>query len=369
MKFSCDTLSFGEAVSVIGRVVSPHSSVPALEGVLLRVFGNTVEMYGYGSDIGISTSFSANVEEEGELVLTAKVLQDIARRLPGEIMTIQSNAKLITEITSGAAQYKLVGIDNEEFPEFPSMENSTVLPVNQGMLASMIGQTLFAISTSDAKPVHTGSLFEADGQTLRIVSVDGYRLAMRQETVLCSHELKFVVPGKALSEVQRILAPDCEDAAEIYVAKKHVFFKIGNYTVYSRLLEGEFLDYRSAIPKASKVHIRVSTRMLTESVERVSLLISDRIRSPLRVRFDRDEIRITCSTALGRATDSLSCSSDGDAIEMGFNNKYLLDALRNAECDEVVLEITDPLSPMRVVPPEGESFLFLVLPVRLKAEE
>ena len=369
MKFSCDTASFGEAVSVIGRVVSPHSTVPALEGIMIHASYDTISMFGYGTDIGISTSFPANIEEDGDIVLTAKVLQEIARRLPGEIMSIRSDKKLITEIVSGAAEYKLVGIDNDEFPEFPPMENCTKMPINQGVLASMIGQTLYAISTSDAKPVHTGSLFEADGRTLRVVSVDGYRLAMRQETVLSPKELRFVVPGKALSEVQRILSPEGEDSAEIFVAKKHVFFKVGSYVVYSRLLEGEFLDYRSAIPKESKIHIRVSTRSLIESVDRVSLLISDRIRSPLRVKFDRDEIRITCSTALGRAADSLPCENDGEAIEMGFNNRYLLDALRNAECDEVMLEITNPLSPMRVVPPQGESFLFLVLPVRLKAEE
>jgi len=368
MKFRCDTASLREAVSIVGRVVAPRSSIPALEGILLRTCVGGIELFGYDLDLGISTKLSAFVEEYGEIVLPAKVLQEIARRLPGETTDVLVGEKCLTEIVSGAAEYTIIGMGAEEFPEFPSFEDAARFPVAQETLASMIGQTLFAISQTDTKPVHTGSLFELDGTTLQVISVDGYRLAMRREPVQVAEPMRFVVPGKALAEVVRILDPASEEPAEVIVAKKHVFFKMQNYEVFSRLLEGEFLDYNAAIPKGGKIRVRVETRALTDSVDRVSLLISDRLRSPLRVKFEQDEIRMTCSTALGRASDTVAAKNDGERLEMGFNNRYLLDALRNVDCDEIILEISGPLAPMKLLPPEGDAFLFLVLPVRLKAE-
>jgi DNA polymerase-3 subunit beta len=232
----------------------------------------------------------------------------------------------------------------------------------------MIDQTLFAISQSDAKPIHTGSLFELEDGIIQVVSVDGYRLALRREHVSSTDSLRFVVPGRTLTEVSRILDPDSEEEAECYVARKHVFFQAGQYEVYSRLLEGDFLDYQAAIPKNGSIRVRVSTREMIDSVDRVSLLINDRLKSPLRVKFEKSEILLSCSTALGRASDSFHAENEGEPIEMGFNNRYLLDALRSTDCDEVILEIAGPLSPMKVLPVDGDSFLFLVLPVRLRTE-
>ncbi len=369
MKFSCDTASLREAVSVVGRVVSPHAAIPALEGVLMRTCVGGVDLFGYDLDLGISTQLSAAVEEYGEIVLPAKVLQEITRRLPGETTSISVDERNLAEICSGAAQFTIVGMSSEEFPEFPSFDDAASFRISQEVLSSMIGQTLFAVSTNDTKPVHTGSLFDMDGEYLRVVSVDGYRLALRKEAVRLEEPMRFVVPGKALSEVVRILDPSDEEPCEVIVAKKHVFFKTGPFEIFSRQLEGDFLDYKAAIPKEGKIRVRVSTRALSDSVDRVSLLISDRLRSPLRVKFSKDEIKITCSTAIGRGSDSVPAQSDGQDITIGFNNRYFLDALKNVDSDELILEITDPLSPMKILPIEGDSFLFLVLPVRLKAEE
>ncbi len=368
MKIRCDRPSFGEAVSVVSRVVSPRSSIPALEGILIRTGEGGVDLYGYDLDIGICTHVEAVVEEPGEIILPAKVLLDISKRLPGETMSLSAGEKYLTEIKSGAAEYTLPGMSAEEFPEFPVQKETSSFFVPQDALSSMIGQTLFAVSQSDTKPVHTGSLFEVGENYLQIISVDGYRLALRRETLKAGLALRFVVPGKTLAEVQRVLDSSAEEPVGCFVSKKHIFFKTEKYEIYSRLLEGDFLDYKAAIPNNGTIRVRVSTRELTDSVDRVSLLINDRVRSPLRVKFEENEIRLTCSTALGRASDSLAAKNEGGRIEMGFNNRYLLDALRAADCDEVVLEIAGALSPMKVLPVEGDSFLFLVLPVRLKTE-
>lgn len=368
MKIRCEKTSFSDAVSVVARAVSGRSSLPVLEGILLRAANGALELSGYDLETGISTRISAVIETAGEIVLPAKVLLDIARRLPGDFAAITVGEKYLTEIRSGAAEYTLLGMPAEEFPEFPSVGETVDLSVGQNALKSMIDQTLFAVSQTDSKPVHTGSLFEIKKDEMLVVSVDGYRLALRRERVKSTRDLRFVVPGRALAEVTRILSETDESPAGLSVSQKHIVIHVGEYQVFSRLLEGDFLDYSAAIPKQGGLRVRVSNRSFIDAVERVSLIISDRIKSPLRLRFEKNEIRLSCSTSLGRAADTVSAVAEGDLMEMGFNSRYLLDALRNAQYDEVILEMAGPLSPMKVLPVTGDGFLFLVLPVRLKSE-
>lgn len=368
MKIKCEKNVLCDAASVVSRAVSSRSPLPTLEGILIRTVSDGIELFGYDLDIGISTKMEAQIEAPGEIVLPAKVLLDIVRKLPGEFVSISVGEKCLTEIKSGVSEFTILGMAADEFPEFPSIGEVTDLSLPQNALKSMIDQTIFAISQSDAKPVHTGSLFEIKDGFISVVSVDGYRLALRKEKVAFEKEIKFVIPGRALNEVSRILVADSDEPVGMEISKKHIILHIGNYQVFSRLLEGDFLDYKNAIPKGSSIEVRVNTRELIEAVERVSLLISDRIKSPLRVRFFENDIILNCSTSLGKANDTIAAKIEGGQLEMGFNNRYLLDALRAAQCDEVLLQLSGALSPMKVVPVEGESFLFLVLPVRLKSE-
>lgn len=367
MKIKCEKIKLCDAAAVVSRAVSSRSPLPVLEGLLLRADKNGLSLYGYDLDIGISTTIEVQTEQPGEIVLPAKVLLDIVRRLPGETVTISADAKALCEIQSGASQFTILGMTSEEFPEFPQCSEGEALPLNETTLRSMIAQTGFAVSQADAKPVHTGSLFDMTGEELCLVSVDGYRLALRREP-LAGDPRRFVVPGRTLTELSRILTDEGREL-QLHVSKKHVFFTIGEYRIFSRLLEGDFLDYRAAIPNGGGMRVRVNTRVFIDAVERVSLLISDRIKSPLRVRFDNNgEILLSCSTTLGKANDIVAAAVEGDTLEMGFNHRYLLDALRAADCDEVQLEMGGALSPMKVLPVQGDSFVFLVLPVRLKTD-
>lgn len=334
----------------------------------MRTVEGGLELFGYDLDIGISTKIEAQIEAPGEIVMPAKVLLDIVRKLPGEFVSISVGEKCLTEIKSGVSEFTILGMAADEFPDFPTIGDVTDFSITQGSLKSMIDQTIFAISQSDAKPIHTGSLFEVKDGAISVVSVDGYRLALRREKVSFDKDMKFVIPGRALNEVSRILDSASDETVGMEVSKKNIILHIGNFRVFSRLLEGEFLEYRNSIPKNDSISVRVNTRELIEAVERVSLLISDRIKSPLRIRFIENEIILNCSTALGKATDTVEAKIEGGKLEMGFNNRYLLDALRAAQCDEVILQLSGSLSPMKVVPTEGDSFLFLVLPVRLKSE-
>ena len=364
MRITCDRQQLNEAVLNVQRAVSSKSSVPALEGILMKAEENTVELCGYDLELGMTTKIPASVQEKGSIVLSARLFGDIVRRLPDQEVLLSTDEKQTTTIKSGTAEFSIVGIPAEEYPELPTINGESTLKISCSVLKSMIRQTLFAVADNDAKPIHTGTLFELAEEKLRLVSVDGYRLAIREEPVDCSEKTSFVVPGKTLSEALKLLGD--EGDLELQIGRRHILFSIGNYTVISRLLEGEFLDYRAALPSSSSTEIKVSTRSFIESVERVSLLIADRLKSPLRCVFENNEIRLSCSTAIGRATDQLESKMEGNSLEMGFNNRYLLDALHNTECDETRIRLSGPLNPMEILPPEGSSFLFLVLPVRLK---
>ena len=367
MKFTVNKSDITEAVGNIQRAVSAKTSIPALEGILLGAGEEGLELCAYDLELGITTVIPAFVVEPGRAVLSAKLFSDIVRRTPAETITITVDEKNMATLESGYSRFSIIGIPAEEFPELPKLTDSTQFSMACSVLKSMIRQTLFAIAESDAKPIHQGSLFNLENGMMDVVSVDGYRLAVRREPVEFSDSLDFVVPGKTLSEILKLIK-ETDDPVEISAGRRHILFKIDNYTVISSLLEGEFLNYKAAIPPESQTEVVLKTREAIDSVERVSLLITDRLKSPVRCLFNENEIKLNCTTSMGRASDQIDVEMTGQSVEIGFNNRYLLEALRNTECDEVKVQLGGPLSPMKVVPKEGDSFLFLVLPVRLKSE-
>ena len=370
MKFSCEKALLQAAISTTSRAVSPKSSIPALEGILLEA-GSDLRLTGYNLETGIRPIVPADIREEGTLVLGARLFGEIVRKLPDDIVTFQSENYMVN-IKCGMSEFNILGTDPEEFPELPTVEyqNSLILP--QSRLKAMISQTLFAVSDNESRPIHTGSLFEVDSEGLTIVSVDGYRLALRHESIdkkEGAETFSFVVPGAALSEVEKICS-DVDEPASVTQGARHVMFKVGDTMLVSRRLEGEFLAYRQAIPRNNTIHVEGDTRALLSSIDRVSLIISDKLKSPLRCVFDSNLLKISTKTAIGDAYDECPLSGDGGGLEIGFNNKYLMDALKAAPADKVRLELTTGVSPCVILPTEGEeNFLYMVLPVRLKAGE
>jgi len=365
---SCERAGLAEAVANVSRVIAQRSSMPALEGVRLRAYGESLELTGYDMESGITTSIAAVVENEGEIVLPARLFLDMIKKMAGERVLVRVGERSVTEVECGAAKFSIVGISASEFPELPQVEHGEGVSFPQGVLRSMIEQTLFAVATTDSKPVHTGALFDLSEGVLNVVAVDGYRLAMRSEKVDSTQAMNFVVPGKLLGEVAKLLGNDAESRVSLTISKQHIVFDIGGYMVISRLLVGEFLDYKTSLPKVGNTVVSVGSREIIEGIERTSLLISDRLRSPLKLVFGPGEIEMSCSTPLGNSYDVVECKTTGDGVEMGFNNKYMLDALKAADTDRVRIEISGPLSPIKILPPEGEGYLFLVLPVRLRNE-
>ena len=367
MQFTVNKSDITEAVSNIQRAVSNKTSIPALEGILIQASEEGLELSAYDLELGITTVLPAFVAEPGKSVLNARNFSDIVRGAPAETVTVTVDDKNMATLESGYRQFNIIGIPAVEFPELPRLSDFTQFSMPGNTLKSMVRQTLYAIAENDAKPIHQGSLFNIENGVLDVVSVDGYRLAVRREPVNFDEDLNFVVPGKTLSMLLKLIK-DSDDPVEISAGRRHIVFKIENYTVISSLLEGEFLNYKAAIPPESQTEVVLKTRQTIESVESMSLLITDRLKSPIRCLFDNNELTLTCATAVGRGRDKLEVEMSGQSVEIGFNNRYLLDALRNTECDEVKAQLGGPLSPMKIVPKEGDGFLFLVLPVRLKSE-
>jgi len=368
MKITCNSAEFAEAVSVLSRIVPTHSPSAALMGILIKTENNKLSLYGYDLDLGINTKIDAYIEEEGGIILPARIISDLSRKVMGDKLVISTNEKNIAEISSASASFSLAGYETKEFPEFPVVSEGQEFSIPSNELSSMINQTIFAVAQSDPKPVHTGSLFEIENNEIKIVSVDGYRLALRKEKTTVNENIKFVVPGKTLSELNKILDATSDFPINVVVSPKKVLFKTEKYYVFSRLLEGNFLDYKTAIPQNSVLKVKIKTRELLDCVDRVSLIISEHAKCPLRMKFKGDEISFSCITPVGKSSDSIKVKLEGQETEIGFNSKYLIDALRNSDSDEVILDIAGPLSPMKVLPPEGDNFIFLVLPVRLRSE-
>ncbi len=367
MKIVVDRKEFNEVIAHVSRAVSSKTTIPALEGIMILTQEESIQLLSYNLEIGLFKTMEARILEPGEVIINAKLLCDIIRRLPGETVTLAVDEKHLCSIESGSAKFDILGMDTAEFPEMPSVSDANQMMLTGEMLKNMVQQTIFAVATTDAKPVHTGILFDSKEGRLHLVSVDGYRLAVREEIIPELPELHFIVPGSALQEAVHLISQE-EEPVQLQISNRHIRFCIEGYTLIARLLEGNFIDYENTIPKTFQSIVRVNTRNMMDTVERISLVINERVKSPLRMNVSDESMRISCVSSMGRANDYCDANLEGLPVEIGFNYRFLLDALRASECDEVLLKFNGSLAPMIVKPTEGDSFTFMVMPMQLKNE-
>lgn len=367
MNFQCDKQELIEAVGNAQRAVATKAALPALEGILLRAQGSTLFLAGFDMELGITTTIDAQVQQPGELVLPARMFGDIVRKMPGDRIAITADDKFNTVIRSEVTEFSIMGITAADYPSIPTVEEGISLSLTQDVLKGMVRQTIFSVAApNNPRPIYTGTRFEVTPDQLRLVSMDGYRLAMRSEPVQTDETVNFVVPGKALQEILKLLK-DEDKPCNLIIGRRHIIFEIDGYAVISRLLEGEFIDYEKIISQEdAATTVVVNTRSMMDAVDRVSLVINDRLQTPMICEFRDQSVYVSCSTPLGKANDCIPAQITGNEETMGFNSRYLLDALKNSETDEVRIELNSSLKPMKIFPKEGSSFLFLVLPVRLK---
>ena len=370
MKFTCEKALLVSAISVASRTVAPKSAIPSLEGLLVKA-GVKVMLTGYNLETGITVGVPANIAEPGECIMPARLFFDIIRKLPDDEVTVSVDESFRVSIRGGISSFTITAMTAEDYPELPDVESEKGIPVPQRELREMISGTIFSASENMARPIHTGCLFEIADESVTVVAVDGYRLALRRyipEQPL-ERTVKFVAPAAALKEVEKIL-DDTDDPAVIYLGTKHILFMIGDATLVCRILEGEFLDWRRVLPQNNPIKVAANVREVTDSIERVSLVISEKIKSPVRCTFGHNTADFRTTSTIGEAHDMCSTAGDGKDLEIGFNSRYLLDALRAVPTPEVSLELINGLSPIVLNPCDGSGkFSYMVLPVRLKAGE
>ena len=368
IQFTCDKDKLMGAISVASRTVSQKSTIPALEGILVTA-GTLLTLTGYNLETGISVSMEADVREMGAAVFPAKLLGDIVRKLPDDTVTIKVDDGYKVKILCGISTFSIMASPADDYPSLPDVEYDKAIAVPQNVLKDMISGTIFSVSENQARPIQTGCKFEIDGDTMTVVAVDGYRLALRRENIDNpeGRKLSFVAPAPALREVEKILG-DTDDDASFTLGTRHILFQVGSATLVCRLLEGEFLDWRRVVPTDNPIKLAVNVKDMTDSLERVSLIVSEKLKSPVRCTFGENVAALRTSNSIGNAYDECKTAGNGNDMEIGFNCKYLLEALKAVPAEEFTMELKTNLSPAVITPCEGNKFTYMVLPVRLKVE-
>ena len=368
MKFSCEKYLLQSACGIASRAAASKSPIPALEGLLLQA-REQLTVTGYDLKKGIYTQLEADVKEQGSVVVGARLFGEMIRRLPDGIVTISTDINNNVNVKCGKSEFNFMGISPEDYPEMPVVDGVNNIALPQKILGSMINQTIFAVADNDMRPIYTGTLFDIEGEELTLVAVDGYRLAKRSEKLESAkmENCSFVVPGSALADIERICG-DSEELVKISVGAKHISFSIGETVVVSRRLEGEFLNYKKSIPESFKYTVKVDRGEFMSAIDRVALIVSERNTSPVRMSFNDGNIDCLCITPIGRAEDVCTCEGSGEGLQIGFNDRYLKDALKAAAKEELNVCLNSASSPCVITAADGsESFTYMILPVRLHA--
>ena len=367
MRFTCEKSTLVSGLNIASRTVAQKSSLSVIEGILCKA-GMTLSLTGYNMETAITYDIPAEVTDPGECILPAKLFGDIVRRLPEGPVTVVVDDNFKVSIRAGFASFTIAAESAEDYPNLPDVNEGRGVKIPQNELKKLISGTIFAVSENQARPIHTGVRFEVENDSISCIAVDGFRLARRtyHPETETGRTMAFVVPSPALKEVEKILS-DVEENAEFTLGAKHILFQIGGATLVCRLLDGDFLDWKRVVPTNCPVKLVAHVSDLSSSIERVGLIVSEKFKSPVRCVFSNQVLLLKTSTTIGAAEDQCAIAGDGKELEIGFNVRYLADALRTVPSEEVTLELTNGLSPIVLTPvDEKEDFAYMVLPVRLK---
>lgn len=368
MKFTCQKSDLFEVLPNVGKATSAKTPMEALSAVCLSVSGQELVLTGYDLELGIRTAIPAVVEEEGVLLADSRLFCELVRRMPEGILQICSDEHLKITICGGDTECQLAGMNADDYPELPQIEQKQDAVIPQKQLKSMINQTIYAVSLDETKPIFTGELIEIEQDALSIVALDNYRMAIRTEPLMGQENVKFVVPAKALREIEHLLGEDekNEHPAAIRLDRHHAVFEIGKYCIYTRLLAGDFINYKRSIPPTAKTEVKISCRELIGSLERCALLISEKNRTAVRFQFEDGCVKISCQNVIGSIDDTVACDISGEKLVIGFNNRYLLDAVRAIQGDMVRLFLSGADRAVKIMEAEGDSSVAVVMPVQVR---
>ncbi|MBD9159673.1 MAG: DNA polymerase III subunit beta [Clostridiales bacterium] len=370
MKIVCYKDKILKAINSVVKGVASKTTMPILEGILIQTNDNEIKLTTYDLEIGIEYVMECEVQEQGSTVVNAIMFSEIIRKLPDTEIHISVNDKNLLEIECEGSLYKLATMNPDEFPELPKIEIENSIEVDQNVLKNMIRKTIFAVSSEESRPIFTGCLFEVESNKLSLVAVDGFRLALRSIYLSKqTNNFSAVIPGKTLNEVNKIIS-DSFEPVKIGVAKNQALFEMDNCKVVTRILDGEFLNYKNVIPSNWETRVKVNKNSLQNSFERVSLISSSSVEKekkyPVKVQVDIGKVVISCTNQTGDAKEELYVATEGKNLEAGFNPKYFLDSLKAIDDEDVYVEFGSSISPCLIKSVENNDYTYMILPIRLK---
>ena len=372
MKIVCYKDKILKAINSVVKGVASKTTMPILEGILIQTNDNEIKLTTYDLEIGIEYVMECEVKEQGNTVVNAIMFSEIIRKLPDTEIHISVNDNNLLEIECEGSLYKLATMNPEEFPELPKIEIENSIEIDQNLLKNMIRKTIFAVSNEESRPIFTGCLFEVENNKLSLVAVDGFRLALR--TIYLnkqSNNFKAVIPGKTLNEVNKIIS-DAFEPVKIGISKNQALFEMDNCKIVTRILDGEFLNYKNVIPSNWETKIKVNKNQIQNSFERISLISSSAVEKekkyPVKVQVDIGKVLISCTNQTGDAKEELYVSTEGKNLEAGFNPKYFLDSLKSIDDEEIYVEFGTSISPCLIKSIENKDYVYMILPIRLKED-
>ena len=367
MRIVCAKNILAENISVVSKAIGSKTTMPILECCLLTASGG-FRLMANDMEMAIETKeIEADILEEGSVALDSRVFFDIVRRLPGSNVEIYSDSKNLTVIKSGKSEFKIMGMNPDEFPALPTVETDKCCKIPSVELKNMIRQTIFSVSQDTSKPILCGELLEIEENCIKMVSADGFRISMRKyDFDNDGISAKVVIPGKSLSEISKILPTDSDSITTLYITDKHILFDLENSTVVSRLLEGEYINYKMMFSKEAETFVNIEKSVLLESIERATLISRDSKKSPVKLKLDDGQIIITSNTEMGASYEEVSAEQDGPGLEIGFNPRYLTEVLKVLEVSRVILGFTTPLSPCVIKTEGSDDHGYLIAPLRLR---
>lgn len=367
MKLTCSKSSLLKGVNIVSKAVPSRTTMPILECILIDASANEIKLTANDMELGIETIIDGQIEERGIIALNAKIFSEIVRKLPDNDVTIQTDDKFKTIITCEKAKFNIAGKSGDDFSYLPYIERNEKVTVSEFTLKEVIRQTIFSISDNDANKLMTGELFEIRENKMKVVSLDGHRISIRNIELKDNYDhKKVVVPGKTLQEISKILTGEADAEVNIYITQNHILFEFGQTLVVSRLIEGEYFKIDQMISSDYETKVRINKKVLLDCIDRATLLVKEGDKKPIIMNIQDTAMELKINSAIGSMNEEIDIEKEGKDILIGFNPKFFIDALRVIDNDEVTLYMVNPKAPC-YIKDEEESFIYLILPVNFNA--
>ena len=367
MKLICSKSNLLHGVNIVSKAVPTRTTMAILECILIDASANEIKLTANDMELGIETKIEGEIAERGVIALDAKIFSEIVRKLPDSDVTIETDASFKTTITCDIAKFNIVGKSGDDFSYIPYIERNEPIVMSQFTLKEVIRQTIFSIADNDNNKLMTGELFEIEENDLKVVSLDGHRISIRNIELKnnYSHK-KVVVPGKTLQEVSKILPGSAEDEVSIFLTDNHIVFEFENTTVVSRLIEGEYFKIEQMLSSDYETKVKINKRELLDCIDRATLLVKEGDKKPIIMNITDGTMELKINSFIGSMNEDIDIAKEGKDILIGFNPKFFIDALRVIDEEEVTLYMVNPKAPCFIKDDEG-TFIYLILPVNFNA--